>query len=330
MLKQFQLFLGPARIRALILLFGLTGLFSLILNAIEGEWVTTAQTVLLILFVLGSAIIIAGRMHAEERLRWLAILAPVMGAIILGVFIIPDLLLPLLGASAGWIIAGMFLFRQRMPNEYHNAIRSLRKGEYADAVESMDTLIKADPEEANYYRFRAEVFRLWGKLDRARRDYQQMTQITPDSAVAFNGLAEVYLQSGQYAEAHTAAERAYELAPDEWVAAYNLGMIEDRLGQAASVIEHLQHALTRTVPDARHRLLIYLYLARAYASLGQSEQAQEAVASLMRHRNGLEEWHNLLEHEQAATLRAVLEADIAQAQALVDGSVDVEALGYPT
>lgn len=35
-----------------------------------------------------------------------------------------------------------------------------------------------------------------GKLDRARRDYQKMTQIDPTSAVAFNGLAEVNLQAG--------------------------------------------------------------------------------------------------------------------------------------
>lgn len=328
MLKQFQIFLGPARLRALILLFGLTGLISLILNAVAAPWVTTAQTVLLAIFVLGSAIIIAGRMRNEERLRWLAILAPVVGAVILGVVVVPDLLLPLLGASVGWIIAGMFLFRQRTPGEYHTAIRALRKGEYETAVYSMDDLIKAYPEEMNYYRLRAEVFRLWGKLDRARRDYQTMTELAPDSAIAFNGLAEVHLQSGRHVEAHAAAERAYALAPDEWVAAYNLGMIEDRLGQATEAIEHLQQALMLKVPDARHRLLIYLYLARAYHNLGQAEDAQTAIDNLRRHRGGLDEWHNLLVHEQAATLRAVLAEDVALAQTLVDGSTDMTILDY--
>lgn len=330
MIKQIQIFLGPARVRAFILLLGITGLISLILNAVRtpnNTWVTPVQTLMVVIFLGGAAIIFGGRLRREEQLRWAAILAPSVGAILLGLTVLPDLLLPLLGAAAGWIVAGAFLFRRRIPKEYTDAIKYLRKGEYEESVKAMDGLIKDEPDNENYYRFRAEVFRMWGKLDRAKKDYTQMVEVAPESAVAYNGLAEVYLQSGQYVEAQRAGQRAYELAPDEWVAAYNLGMIEDRLQTPDPAIEHLKLALALKVPDVRHRMLIHLYLARAYSRKGDMDAAQLELGQMKRHKNGLEEWQNLLVHPEAATLRAVLEADIQTAQDLIDGKSDLKAIG---
>jgi Flp pilus assembly protein TadD len=217
------------------------------------------------------------------------------------------------------VVAGLFLFRSRAPMEYQKAIRHLRKNEYEAAVKAMDGLIKSDSDDPNHYRFRAELLRLWGKLDRARRDYIRMTELDPNSAVGYNGLAEVSLQDGDYERAHEAAIRAAELAPEEWVALYNLGMIEDRLKQNAEAIEHLKQALELKVPDVRHRLLIHLYLARAYVRMGEMDNAVTQLAAIKKHGSGLEEWQKILENEQAATLRAVLGADVQAAQDLVDG-----------
>lgn len=328
MIDRFRLFLGPARVRAFLLLLGITGLFSLALSAAapQPDWVPSAQTLLALIFFAGAAVIIGGRMTREERARWFSILGPAVGALVLALTVLPNLALPLAGAAAGWLIAGFMLFRRRAPQTYIDAVKHLRKGDYESAVRCMDELVKESPDNTDYYRFRAEVFRLWGKLDRARRDYQRMAELAPDSAVAFNGLAEVHLQSGRYSEAHAAALKAYELAPDEWVAAYNLGMIEDRLGEASAAVTHLKQALTLKVPDARHRLLIHLYLARAYARLGDEQAATEEAAQVRKHRSGLQEWQSLLEYEQAATLRAVLSDDIALAERLTAGEIDASAL----
>jgi tetratricopeptide (TPR) repeat protein len=130
------------------------------------------------------------------------------------------------------------------------------------------------------------------------------------------------LQAGDYPEARAAGLRAFELAPDEWIAAYNLGMIEDRLGESQAAADHLQIALSHKIPDARHHLLIHLYLARAYSHLGQTEAMQEQIAQLKRQRGGLEEWQSLLQHDEAAPLRAVLEEDVQLAQALIEGKID--------
>lgn len=323
---DFTLFLGTARLRALFILIAATGLVSLILNGVTGDWVTPVQSLLLVVALVGSAIIIISKMDAEDRGRWLALLLPSIGAVVLALTVLPQFMLPLFGGALGWLVAGIFFFRTRGPMEYQEAVKHLRRNEYAEAVKTMDILIKQQPRDPNHYRFRAELLRVWGKLDKAKKDYQRMTELEPRSAVAFNGLAEVLLQAGDYEPARVAAQRAAELAPDEWVALYNLGMIEDRLGRSEDVIEHLSAALALKVPDARHRLLMYLYLARAYARLGDTTAAQDATIQVRKHKNGLGEWQKLLQSEQAETLRATLGDDIATAAELAAGRSDVMTL----
>jgi tetratricopeptide (TPR) repeat protein len=207
--------------------------------------------------------------------------------------------------------------------EYQAAVKHLRRNEYAEAVKLMDGIIKEEPKDTQHYRFRAEILRLWGKLDRARRDYAEMTKIEPDSAIGYNGLAEVDLQAGRYDAALVAAQKAYELAPNEWVAAYNLGMIEDRLAHAPETVEHLRRALDLNVSEARHRLLIHFYLARAYQRLGDTSAEQAEIAAMKKDKRGLSEWQTLLESDQAAALRDVLGADVEAASALVEGRATV-------
>lgn len=326
MIRRFSQFLGPTRVQALFYLLAGTGLASLILNAFEGDWVRPTQTLLVLAFFIGAAAVIFSALEREERGRWLALLLPALGAVIIGLLFLPQYQGAFIGGALGWVIAGLFIFRPRGNMAYQQAVRHLRKNEYENAVKIMDGMIKQSPNEGQHYRFRAEILRVWGKLDRARRDYEQMVKLEPDSAVAYNGLAEVNLQAGRYDDARAAALKAHALAPGEWVAAYNLGMIEDRLGLSAEAVEHLQQALQLRVPEKRHRLLVRLYLARAYARLGDIDAARAEVAALRDNRGALNEWNALLSSDQAATLRAALGADIATAQALVNDEMTVEQL----
>lgn len=330
---QIQVFLGPERLRVLAALFIITGVLSAILGVVQAAWVIPAQMALLLVFLIGTALIIIGRMEGDARYRWGATIAPAILAIAIGLLIVPQYLPVALGAAAGWILAGMFIFgRSRAPMQYKEAVKAMRKQDYAAAVKSMNDIIQLEPKELNHYRFRAELFRLWGKLEKAMDDYTKITQLSMDSdqremfAVGMNGIAEVEVQRGHYRDALPPAQKALEMAPQQWVAAYNLGMIQDRLKDSASVIDSLQKALAIKVPDVRHRLLVYLYLARAYSRQGDMAQAEAMLKELRRQRAGLEEWEVILKSDQAQVLRDVMAPDIQTARQLYDNAMTVQQL----
>jgi len=329
MIKRFQIFLGPQRFRAFVALFGITGLLSLILNVIvnQYEWVTTVQTILVLGFLLGAGYLILGRLPVEERKRWLSIILPAVLAVVVGSILFPQVTGLFIGAGLGWIVAGIFIFNSfGAPQEYKTAIKAMRKQDYEKATAAMTRSIQQEPKNLNYYRFRAELFRLWRKLKHARRDYQKMTEIDKTSAIAYNGLAEVELQAGNYQQAIAAAKTAYDLAPDEWVAVYNLGMIEDRLQDSELALEHLHQALQLKIPDSRHRLLVHLYRARAYMRRDEFDAAQAALADMKREKAGLEEWLVIMTADEARALRDVLEGDVKLADKLINEQEDLHVL----
>lgn len=321
--SRFAGWLGPARSRVFFLWLALTGLASLILNALDAKanpWRVGVQNGLTAAFLIGAALIIASRLPRHQRLRAAVIIVPSIAAFILAIAF-PQFWLLFVPFGAGWVIVAYVASQARVRREYQTAIKHMRKGEYDDAISVMSELIEAEPKVADHYRFRAELFRLNGKLKRAQKDYQKVIELTPDSGVGYNGLAEVYLQDGDDTQALTYARKAYAIEHNYWVAPYNLGMIEERTGQAELAVGHLKEALQIGVPDSRHRLLIHLWLMRAFVRLGQSEPAEAELAALRRENAGLREWMTIFESEEAAVLKDLMEEDIALAQGLIAGSI---------
>jgi tetratricopeptide (TPR) repeat protein len=325
--RRFSDFLGPGRLTALFVTWAVTGLASLVLNAVDAEWVVGVQTLLLLGFVGISIGIIFSALDSFDRGRWIGILAPSFALVVLGTTFFREQSALFMGLAFGWIVAAQFIFNPRGPMTYQKAIRAMRKSDYEIATKELDQLIRQEPKNAAHYQFRAEIHRLAGKLAAAKRDYKKLIDIGGEHApVGYNLLAEVHLQAGEYNEALTAGKKALALAPDEWVPVYNLGMIEDRLRMPQETLEHLDNALRIGVPDARHRLLIHLYRARAWARLQDDLQARAAVEAIKSERRALKEWRKLLNAPQAETLRAVLAADVEAAEALIDGRIDATAL----
>lgn len=332
MIKRLELFLGPGRLRLLVGLLLGTGLGNVTLGFFVDQftWVPAVQTIFALTFVFGTIFIIGSALDPFERGRYASIFLPALGLVFIGLFFAPGLWLLLVGGAVGWVIAGLFIFRPRGPMEYQKAVKHLRRSEFSEAVKMMDTIIKAEPQQINHYRFRAEILRLWGKLDRARKDYRKIIKLAPDSPEGYNGLSEVELQADRLEPALQAAQQAYDLAPDQWVTAYNLGLIEDRLGHSEAAIEHLQKALTAKIPDPQqsqlYPLLMHLFMARAYARLGDSDAVAVHVDKLLDYQNGLKRWKLILNSDQAEPLQNVLSDDVALAEALMNDPQSVDLL----
>ncbi|MEM6284878.1 MAG: tetratricopeptide repeat protein [Chloroflexota bacterium] len=321
--KVLNTVFGSERARQVIGLLIATGLVSAVLGfaARGAEWLPAAQTGLLLVFFLGAVLIIVS---PGQRPRVIAISAPAIGAVILGLTVLSEFFLVTVGAAAGWLVAGSFLFRQQDNPQVMQAIRHMRKGRYEEAIESMDAAIKLDKENPEHYRLRAMVFRLDGRLGRARRDYETMLKFAPDGdagdtlrAEAYDGLAEVHLQAGRYKEADAAASQAHELFPENWVPLYNLGLINDRLKKPQQTVDYIEEALDLRIPDQRQRVLAYVYLARAYTRLGDDDRAAEQVENMAALWKGLEGLQKLIADEQSAPLAEVIAEDVETARLLM-------------
>src|SRR5262245_49732016 len=276
--------LGIGRARIIFVLLALTGLSSLILNAVNtkehpADWVPVVQSGLLIAFLLGAAITVVTRFGPDTRRQAILIVGPALVAISLGI-LFPALILFFVPVGLGWMIIAPIAMRGRVSKEYQAAIKHLRKSEYAKAIKVISDLIDREPDKPEHYRFRAELYRLSGKIKRARTDYQRVIELEPESGVGYNGLAEVYLQDGEYTEALPFAKQALEREPYGWIPLYNLGMIEDRLKLWADAATHLNNALEVGVPDSRHRLLTHLWMARSYYAQNQRAEAAAEVDKL--------------------------------------------------
>lgn len=326
-LRQFIFWLGPGRTRFIFLLLAFTGLGSLMLNTVQPPeaWVTLVQSLLAVAFLVGAAGAVVTRFSGPERRQALLLIGPAVLAFALGL-LFPSLFIVMALAAVGWLVIASITSRAGVRREYQRAIRHLRKAEYDQAIQVMDELIQAEPQQADHFRFRAELYRLSGKPKKARADYEKVIALTPESGVGYNGLAEVYLQIGEYRKALTYGQQALEREPLHWVAAYNLGMIEDRLNMPSEALMHLDKALGSGIPDSRHRLLAQLWIARAATRRGDGERAARALEQMKSERIGLREWTAIFESKEAAVLRNVLAEDVALAARLIEGTATLDSL----
>lgn len=324
--------LNTLRGQAVVGLLILTGITSMALGrfAADAVWAFPAQVGLVVVFVAGSALILSDE---GGRLRVLAATLPGVGALILGLTVLPNWFGLLAGLSVGWFIAAMMLFRQQTQPEVLKTIRLMRKGRYQEAIDTIDPLIKRDRDNPEHYRLRAMVFRLNSQLDRAKRDYDQMLKLIPDGeqgdalrAEAYDGLSEVHLQARRFDAANEAALKAHDLYPDNWVPLYNLGLINDRRNNPEHTQTYLSQALEIGIPDQRQRLLAHLYMARALVRLGDVDGAKIHVEAMKNLWQGIEGLQKLLNDEQSAPLSAVIQDDVNLAWDLMNDEAEVAAL----
>jgi tetratricopeptide (TPR) repeat protein len=324
--RQLWVWLGPPRAVLLtVLLIGMIGGGVVVQFTIDdADARTSAQLGFVWAFVLVLGIVLSFRMVGQVRRLWLA-LGP--GLVLVGIgVLLPPLALFFGGAGLGWMIAGQFVLRGRVRMEYQTAVKHMRKGDYAQAIATMDTLINAEPNAAEHYRFRADLHRLSGDLDRATADFQRVITLEPDAVHGYTGLAEIAVQREDYEQAHTYARQALKRDSGGWMTAYNLGMIEDRRRVAKSAAKHLERALAAGIPHSRFRLLAQLWLARSAYRQGRLDDARQHVAAMRKHVGGLREWQTMLDSEQTASLRQMLGADVALAKQLMDDTTALDVL----
>ena len=183
--------------RGLVLLWGLTGLLNLILNATTPNETTRGlQMAALLVAVFGTLAWLMRALGINSARDAAFIIAPALGALFLGLFVLPSLLLPLLGAALGWLVVVCIIATSASAGGATGSASSLAARRLPVSYARAGW---ADPRERRYGApalARADFARLGqARPCRARKRRRSVTTSLEDAA-AHNLLAEARMQSG--------------------------------------------------------------------------------------------------------------------------------------
>lgn len=114
---------------------------------------------------------------------------------------------------------------------------------YAEALESFEKAIAADPTLTRAFTGRAHVIASLGRYEEAYQAICEVLAREPDYPFAYMTLGSILHRMHRDTEARAAFERAIELAPTEPMPHYNLACFLANLGDRAATARLLKRAL---------------------------------------------------------------------------------------
>lgn len=126
------------------------------------------------------------------------------------------------------------------------AVKCYNKGVIADLPEKIEyysRAIELNPEYANAYNNRGNVYRRLENYERAIEDYNKATELKPDYALAYNNRGIAYRHLKNYSRAIEDYNKAIEIKPDDASPYLNLAEIHIITGQYEKTLETIKKLL---------------------------------------------------------------------------------------
>jgi tetratricopeptide (TPR) repeat protein len=154
-----------------------------------------------------------------------------------------------------------------------NALVALES--FAEADAAYERAVEIEPTMAGaYYSRLSEVYRQAGHHDQALRALERCIQENASEPVYHLLCGDIMVEKGDIATAVIAYEKAVKLKPDFTGAYYNrLGNTLVRFSHHEKAVTAFQQAITAEPDNPFYNL----YLAAAYAALGQEDLARQAM-----------------------------------------------------
>ncbi len=118
-------------------------------------------------------------------------------------------------------------------DELAEANKLVKAGQYAPAMERVDSFLAANPKDAQGRFLKGIILTEQGKSVDAIAVFQKLTEDYPELPEPYNNLAVLYAQQGQYEKAKTALEMAIRTHPSYGTAHENLGDVYAKLASQA-------------------------------------------------------------------------------------------------
>ncbi len=122
------------------------------------------------------------------------------------------------------------------------ASRSAAKGESDRALADFDRAIALEPDNANYYDNRGNVWRDRGRFDRAVEDYDKAIELAPDFAFAFYNRSQAHYLAGRFARGAGRCRQGRRTQRELGQALSLRGLIQEKLGARDAAIADLRRA----------------------------------------------------------------------------------------
>ncbi len=118
-------------------------------------------------------------------------------------------------------------------DDFAEAGKLFRSGQQAQALERVDSFLKANPKDARGRFLKALILTEQGKQGEAIRIFTSLTEDYPELPEPYNNLAVLYASQGQYDKARTALEMSIRTHPSYATAHENLGDIYAKMASQA-------------------------------------------------------------------------------------------------
>lgn len=125
-----------------------------------------------------------------------------------------------------------------------------QKKEYDQAIAAYNNALKADPQYASAYFYRAQIWEEKGEIDKAIDDYSKVIKLNPSLENAYNYRGNAWEMKGKLDKALADYSKALELDPKHAQAYHNRGNVWVKKGNYDKAIEDFSHALEITPDEA--------------------------------------------------------------------------------
>ena len=161
----------------------------------------------------------------------------------------------------------------RSPSSFQEAEELVQKGEFEQAKEKIEELLKLSPSSVEGYNLLGIVCTGEKDFDHALGAFQQALKLAPDSTKTHNNLGNLYVTQQKLDLAEKEFTRVLSLAPANRDANYNLGLLLLEKEAPVAAIQHFQRVHPQNV-ETRFNLV------RAYLQAGKTAEALKTAQDL--------------------------------------------------
>ena len=130
--------------------------------------------------------------------------------------------IPLLALGAALLLASQ-MQAGFAANSYEDASKLFKQGNYAGALDKIETVIAANPRDARARFLKGLILTEQSKPAEAIKIFTSLTEDYPELPEPYNNLAVLYASQGQYDKARKSLEMAIRTHPSYAIAHENLG-----------------------------------------------------------------------------------------------------------